>query len=1223
MGRNIVITPNRSSTGSTQQPNISFSGLSAGTISLLVEDDGSLVYDGVNGSLFSISDNKDGLLHSVNDVSGLPIFQVWDDNKVVLGVFNNPALTISGSVAFVGPTATTASILHISGGSITYKDGNQGANKVLVSDTNGIASWQTLSSTAFTGGTVSGATNFTGGLTGNTISATTYLNLPLDLRLTGGTYSNGTILFTNNSGQTFNVTGLTTTDTFVTGFTYSNNTFTISQNQGKTALTATINTVTGLTVSGNIIVTGGTVGIGTSSPQDTLHIKGNDNVLTLEGTDHVYMNFYPKGYSAGRKGWFGYPNSGDTNLSICNQTNSGLMFRTNDTDRMFITSGGTVGIGNGSPTQLLDVEKAITGVSARFRGSVEVGDFSGNDAQIQIGQSRTAIGNAFLDLIGDTTNPFYGLRLIRWGAINGANAISQLTHKGTGALEIVTEGAAPIDLKTTSTSRLYINSAGNVGINTTSFGTESFDVNGTSRLRGIVSVGDKTSGTTGIEIGGGRTANGFAYLDLIGDTTNPDYGLRLIRNSGGTNTNSILSHRGTGTLSIGAQDAGSLQFVTTDSARIFITSTGGTGIGTITPTELLDVARPITGISARFRGSVDVGDLGGNDAQIRIGQGRTINGNAFLDLIGDPINAFYGLRLIRWSATTANALSQLTHKGTGALEIVTEGAAPIDLRTNVTSRLYITSGGNVGIGTITPSEKLHVSGNAIISTGGTGSRLGINTIPSYTIDVLGDSSRFFMLPYTSSTFVGARQMLFTGETNTSPQYAISDGVSDIGIGVRGSTTTSTTYMNSLGVVKDTFIAVSAAANGLNIMNFAGSGTQDFIRFYAGQDANAANTADIHIQGSGSTRGNVGIGTETPTAKLHVVKSNSYLTFDQTTAGGNLSVIGTNTQLVTINVGDGTTGVNIGHRGTSDTTYPGYGAQNDDHLYSGYDSNGLNIIKGRQAPTSTQDYIRFYVGQNADGNTADMHMQGENSSPSLRGYIGMGTITPASKLHVKSNGGLFNLEGTDHCYIQFYPDGFSTGAVDNNRKAYIGFASSGSTDVTIANQDTTSFAGIVFRTSGSDRLYISSSGSSGNVGIGITAPTQKLDVNGNARIRSVGTASLGNVSLYITSTGELSTSASDERLKKDVITIDSALDKVKNLRGVYYKWRTGDTENHVGFIAQEVNNIVPELTYVNSGTSENYMGVHYSEMTALLVESIKEMSKTIDELKEEIRILKNK
>jgi hypothetical protein len=62
----------------------------------------------------------------------------------------------------------------------------------------------------FTGGTVSGATNFTGGVSANTISATTYYNLPTDIRVTGGTYNNGTATFTNNTGGTFNVTGLTT-----------------------------------------------------------------------------------------------------------------------------------------------------------------------------------------------------------------------------------------------------------------------------------------------------------------------------------------------------------------------------------------------------------------------------------------------------------------------------------------------------------------------------------------------------------------------------------------------------------------------------------------------------------------------------------------------------------------------------------------------------------------------------------------------------------------------------------------------------------------------------------------------------------------------------------------------------------------------------------------------------------------------------------------------------
>jgi hypothetical protein len=82
-----------------------------------------------------------------------------------------------------------------------------------------------VASTTFTGGTVTGATNFTAGLTANTISATTYQNLPTDVRVTGSTYSNNTLTFTNNTGGTFNVN---------------------------------FNTLTGATINGNLTITGTT-----------------------------------------------------------------------------------------------------------------------------------------------------------------------------------------------------------------------------------------------------------------------------------------------------------------------------------------------------------------------------------------------------------------------------------------------------------------------------------------------------------------------------------------------------------------------------------------------------------------------------------------------------------------------------------------------------------------------------------------------------------------------------------------------------------------------------------------------------------------------------------------------------------------------------------------------------------------------------------------------------
>ena len=130
------------------------------------------------------------------------------------------------------------------------------------------------------------------GLTVNgSFSATTYLGLPIDIRVTGGTYnqSNNIATFTNNTGGTFTVSGFNssftggtvtgatvfrgglsantisattyqnlpvTADTFTTALTYSNNVVTIARNQGLSNLSATINTMTGLTVNGSTALNG-------------------------------------------------------------------------------------------------------------------------------------------------------------------------------------------------------------------------------------------------------------------------------------------------------------------------------------------------------------------------------------------------------------------------------------------------------------------------------------------------------------------------------------------------------------------------------------------------------------------------------------------------------------------------------------------------------------------------------------------------------------------------------------------------------------------------------------------------------------------------------------------------------------------------------------------------------------------------------------------------------
>lgn len=105
MPNNILITPGSAS--------IAFSGSAANTIRLQVEPSGSVVFYGNSGSLFGISDVLSGSLMSVNDISGIPILEVFSDNKVLMGTFGAYAITVTGSTTLFGGV--------ISGSSSNYR----------------------------------------------------------------------------------------------------------------------------------------------------------------------------------------------------------------------------------------------------------------------------------------------------------------------------------------------------------------------------------------------------------------------------------------------------------------------------------------------------------------------------------------------------------------------------------------------------------------------------------------------------------------------------------------------------------------------------------------------------------------------------------------------------------------------------------------------------------------------------------------------------------------------------------------------------------------------------------------------------------------------------------------------------------------------------------------------------------------------------------------------
>lgn len=128
---------------------------------------------------------------------------------------------------------------------------------------------------------------------------------------------------------------------------------------------------------------------------------------------------------------------------------------------------------------------------------------------------------------------------------------------------------------------------------------------------------------------------------------------------------------------------------------------GNVGIGTSTPGESFHSA----GISRLYDNRLNAGYAG-------IGYYATGDRNAQVTLFSDDTNA-YGLRLIRLAGV--NGGTTLSTKGTGTFSIAAEEAATLDFKTDNTARVTIlSSSGNVGIGTATPTEKLEVDGDVIL-----------------------------------------------------------------------------------------------------------------------------------------------------------------------------------------------------------------------------------------------------------------------------------------------------------------------------------------------------------------------------------------------------------------------------------------------------------------------------------------------------------------------------
>tara|TARA_B110000977_G_C11084780_1_gene494244 strand:- start:956 stop:1594 length:639 start_codon:yes stop_codon:yes gene_type:complete len=94
------------------------------------------------------------------------------------------------------------------------------------------------------------------------------------------------------------------------------------------------------------------------------------------------------------------------------------------------------------------------------------------------------------------------------------------------------------------------------------------------------------------------------------------------------------------------------------------------------------------------------------------------------------------------------------------------------------------------------------------------------------------------------------------------------------------------------------------------------------------------------------------------------------------------------------------------------------------------------------------------------------------------------------------------------------------------------------------------------------------------------------------------------------------SNSDERLKENIYAIDNPLAKLNQIQGVYFNWK-GKEEREVGFIAQQVQKVLPEVV---AEDKKSYLSVDYSKVVPLLVGAIQEQNNLIRDLQGRINKL---
>jgi len=253
------------------------------------------------------------------------------------------------------------------------------------------------------------------------------------------------------------------------------------------------------------------------------------------------------------------------------------------------------------------------------------------------------------------------------------------------------------------------------------------------------------------------------------------------------------------------------------------------------------------------------------------------------------------------------------------------------------------------------------------------------------------------------------------------------------------------------------------------------------------------------------------------------------------------------------------------------------------------------------------------------------------------YVGLGDYNSGTKFRVRTLEssrpyGIHSTSGGDNVLnYAIYGDAYSgsninygvfgnaTGTTGNYNYGIYGNASSSSTGVSHAYGAVTYSNG-----TGTDNRGIYALAYNGGTNYGIYAVASGgttnwagyflNDVFLGDEVRVPNLSSAAGTTLAIDASGWIRKLSSDARLKENISPLFSSLEKVMNLEGVSFNWKS-DGSPDIGFVAQDVKKVIPELVITDS--NDGTMSVKYLSVIALLTEAIKEQQGRIEQQQKQI------